>query len=77
MLLVLFISFFTSTVFLDVISATADTELQAYNTDDQYNMGKLNSSGGNSSCMHLLIKEHLLLIDLANGGDIDCTEIDY
>jgi Plasma-membrane choline transporter len=74
MLLVLFISFFTSTIFLGVISATADTVLQAFITDDQYNMGKLNSSGGNSLCMHLVIKEHRQLNDMADGGDINSTE---
>jgi hypothetical protein len=73
-LLVLFISFSTSTLFLAVISATADTVLQAFITDDLCNMGKLKSRSGNSSCMHLVIKEHRQLNDIADGADLKSTE---
>lgn len=56
-ILVLFLSFFTSTLFLNVISATADTISQAYITDEEHNVGKINMSHENCENLKLAIEE--------------------
>ena len=53
-----------------MVSVTADTAMKPFITDDQYNMGILNSSCGNSSRMHFVIREHQQLNEMADGVDL-------
>ena len=55
--LVLFLSFITSTIFFSVISATADTILQAYVTDEEHSLGLVNMSHENCENLKAVIEE--------------------
>ena len=55
--LVLFLSFFTCTIFFGVISSTADSVLQAYVTDEEHSMGLVNMSHENSQDLKVVIEE--------------------
>jgi hypothetical protein len=56
--MILVAAFFTSTLFLSVVSSVSNTVMHAYIIDEQANNGNMNQSHENNARLKLVIEEH-------------------